>query len=132
MLDSIQAVLQPIIVDYAVWIALGLIGWLMRRLPERFRLDIEARHREALHRALDTAVGLIIDTAQRHPGIAIPDAAITRGLGYIRQSVPQALRRLGPSQEQLEAMLRSKLQARLDALAGRDRLAEALERAGAL
>lgn len=131
MYDHIQAAIQPVLVDYAVWLILGAFAWLMRRLPERFRLDIEARHREALHRALDTAAGLVLDTAQMHPAIAIPDAAITRGLGYVQASVPRALRKLGPSPEMLSDMMRAKLQDRLDAITGRDRLAEALRQAGA-
>lgn len=131
MFDFIQGAVQPIIVDALLWGALAVIAWLMRLMPERWRVEIEEKHRLALHKALDTAVGLVLDTAQRHPGIAIPDAAITRGLGYVRNSVPGAIRKLGPSQQQLEAMLRSKLQTALDEATGRDRLAEALKRAGA-
>lgn len=133
MLDSLQAVLQPILVDYAVWLALLAAGWLMRRLPERMRLDIEARHREALHRALDTGVGLAVEAVKRHPSAApvvVADRAVAEIAGYVHRSVPDALRRLAPSQEQLEQMARAKLQARLDEITGRNRLTEALQRAG--
>lgn len=132
MFDFIQAVIQPIIVDYLLWFLVPIIAWPLRLLPKRWKLEAMIIDQGSLHRALDTATGLVLDIVQRHPGIAIPDAAITRGIGYINGSVPDAIKRLGPSQATLEAMLRSKIQTRLDDLAGRDRLMEALQRAGAV
>lgn len=131
-IDSIQSIIQPILVELLLTMILLAAGWLMRRLPERVRLDIEARHREALHRALDTGVGLVIDTLQKHPAVAVPDRAVSEIAGYVHRSVPDALRRLAPSQAQLEAMARAKLQERVDAILGRDRLTEALQQAGAV
>lgn len=128
MIDMIQNIVQPILVELLLTTILLAASWLMRRLPERMRLDIEARHREALHRALDTGVGLVIDTLQKHPTIAVPDRAVSEIAGYVHQSVPDALRRLAPSQAQLETMARAKLQERVDAILGRDRLTEALNR----
>lgn len=130
MFDFLQSAVQPIIADAIVVLILGAVGWSLRLLPQRWRLDIEARHRAALHSAVDTAVGLILDTVQRQPGIAVPDAVITRGIGYVTESVPDAIKRLGPSQATLEALLRSRLQQALDAATGRDRLTEALREAG--
>lgn len=130
MIDMIQNIVQPILVELLLTTILLATGWLMRRLPERMRLDIEARHREALHRALDTGVGLVIDTLQKHPAVAVPDRAVAEIAGYVHRSVPDALRRLAPSQAQLEKMARAKLQERVDAILGRDRLTEALQRAG--
>lgn len=130
IVDSIQNIVQPVVVELLLTVVLALIAWLMRRLPERWRLDIEARHRDALHRALDTGVGLMIDTMQKHPAIAAPDLAVSTVLSYVERSVPDAIKRLGPTRAQLEDMARAKLQERVDAILGRDRLAEALKRAG--
>ena len=132
IIDSLQNVVQPIVVDYLVFVVLAVIGWLMRRLPERMRIDIEARHREALHSALNTGVGLLIDTAQKHPAVIGPDMAAGAIVDYVRRSVPGAIRKLGPSQAQLEDMARAKLQQQIDGLMGRDRLKDALRDAGAL
>lgn len=131
MIDIIQNIAQPIIVDLLLTLILAIIAWLMRKLPERWRLDIEARHREALHKALDTGIGLAIDTMQKHPTIAAPDMAIGTVLDYVERSVPDALRRLAPSRAHLEDMARAKLKQQVDAIMGRDRLAEALKQAGA-
>lgn len=111
-------------------LVLAIIGWAASFLPARFRLDIQQRHRDALHAALSTGVGLAIDTMQKHPTIAAPDMAIGVVLDYVERSVPEAIRKLGPSRAQLEDMARSKLQQQVDTVLGRDRLAEALRQAG--
>lgn len=130
MIDSIQNIIQPIVVELLLTLILAVLAWFLRLLPERFRVDIEAKHRAALHSALDTGVGLLIDTMQKHPTIAAPDMAIGTVLDYVERSVPDAIRRLGPSRAQLEDMARAKLQQQVDAVLGRDRLAEALRQAG--
>ena len=132
MIDSLQSVLQPVIVDLLMFVILALAGWVMSKLPEKWRVEIEAKHREALHKALDTGIGLLIDTAQKHPAVAGPDMALDTVLDYVERSVPDAIKRLGPSRKQLEDMARAKLQQRVDAVMGRDRLAEALKQAGAV
>ena len=129
-IDSIQSIIQPIIVDLLLMLVLAIIGWAASFLPARFRLDIQQRHRDALHAALSTGVGLAIDTMQKHPTIAAPDMAIGVVLDYVERSVPEAIRKLGPSRAQLEDMARSKLQQQVDTVLGRDRLAEALTNAG--
>lgn len=129
--DTIQSILQPIIVDYAVFLLAGGAAWFFRFLPTKWRLDVEARHRDALHKALNTGVGLALDTIQLHPGVAAADLAASQVVGYVKRSVPDAIKKLGPSQKQLEDMARSKIQEAVDGIAGRDRLAEALKKAGA-
>lgn len=129
-IDSIQSIIQPILVELLLTLILAVLAWFLRLLPERFRVDIEAKHRAALHSAIDTGVGLLIDTMQKHPTIAAPDMAIGTVLDYVERSVPDAIRRLGPSRAQLEDMARAKLQQQVDAVLGRDRLAEALAGAG--
>lgn len=129
-IDSIQSIIQPILVELLLTLIIAVLAWFLRLLPERFRVDIEAKHRAALHSAIDTGVGLLIDTMQKHPTIAAPDMAIGTVLDYVERSVPDAIRRLGPSRAQLEDMARAKLQQQVDAVLGRDRLAEALRGAG--
>ena len=109
MIDIIQNIVQPLLTEYAVLLVLGVVGWVMRRLPARMRLDIEKRHRDALHRAIDTGIGLAFDALQKHPGVAVPDMAVTTILDYVRKSVPDAIKNLGPSQAHLEEMARAKL-----------------------
>lgn len=130
MIDSLQNIIQPLLTEYVGLLILAIIGWFMRLLPAKWRVEIEARHREALHRAIDTGIGLVIDTMQKHPTVAAPDMAIGQIVDYVRNSVPDAIKRLGPSQAQIEKMARAKLQRAIDEAIGRDRLGEALADAG--
>ena len=109
MIDIIQNIVQPLLTEYIGLLILGVITWAMSKLPARLRLDIEQRHRDALHRALDTGIGLVFDSMQRHPAVAVPDMAVTKIIEYVRASVPDAIERLAPSQQHLEAMARAKL-----------------------
>ena len=60
MIDAIQNVLQPLLADYLAWALMGALAWFLRWLPAKWRVEVEARHREALHRALNTGIGLVI------------------------------------------------------------------------
>lgn len=131
MIDTIQAVLAPLVADYIGFLLLAALGFFMRHLPAKWRLEVEQKHRDALHKALETGVNLAIDTLQLHPAVATHDKAIAVVIDYVKGSVPDALKRFTPTQQQLEDMARAKLQAKLDAALGRDRLAEALRDAGA-
>lgn len=131
MIDIIQNITAPIISDYLGYVILGIVGFFLRHLPAKWRLEVEQKHRDALHKALETGVNLAFDTLQMHPAVATHDKAVSVVIDYVRESVPEALKRFSPSQQQLEDMARAKLQAKLDAMLGRDRLAEALKEAGA-
>ena len=126
MLDSIAVVLQPLVTEYLFLLALAGAGWLLRRLPERHRMEIEEKHRQALHKALETGVALALEAAKRHPKAVVLDLAVSEVAGYVHRSVPEALRRLAPSQAHLEQMAKAKLRQHLDKLAGVDRLTDAL------
>ena len=134
MLDTIQATLQPVIVETLATLVLAAIAWLMRKLPEQMRMQIEARHRDALHSALETGVGYAFDALEAalrtNPTVAAGDAAIGTVLDYVQRSVPDAIKRLGPSQAMLQAMARAKINEAL-ARAGLDPLTSALQAAGA-
>ena len=57
MIDAIQNILQPLLADYLAWALMGVLAWFLRWLPAKWRVEVEARHREALHRALNTGIG---------------------------------------------------------------------------
>lgn len=109
MLDIIENIVRPLLTEYIGLLIMGGAAWVLRKLPARLRLDIEQRHRDALHRAIDTGIGLAFDALQKHPGVAVPDMAVTTILDYVRKSVPDAIKNLGPSQAHLEEMARAKL-----------------------
>ncbi len=77
--------------------------WLSRVAKERWGIEVEARHREALHSALFSGVRAAL--ARGLNG----QAAIEAAVAYAARSVPDALAKLGPSSEVLSDLASSKL-----------------------
>lgn len=71
---------------------------------ERWGVEIEARHREALHSAVMS--GLLAALARGLPQGAVIEAAID----HVESSVPDALGKLAPAPGVLRAIVESKLQ----------------------
>lgn len=91
--------LAAVMVDLLLAIILGVIAWIMRRLPERWLPDIAAKHRDALHSALNNGVGLVIDTVQKHLCVLTPDLAMAKTMDHLGQRFPSLSRsssRRGP------------------------------------
>ena len=55
-IDALLAALAPHLVELIAALATAIIGWLAAQAKARWGLEIEARHREALHSALMTGV----------------------------------------------------------------------------
>lgn len=80
------------------------ILWVSVRVAKKTGLDIQAKHREALHSALMTAARLAL--AKQLTAVA----AVELIMGYVRQSVPDALGKLKPSEDVLKSLATSKLE----------------------
>lgn len=88
-------------------VGLGLsavISWAAVRFTKKTGLDIEQRHRDALHTALMTAARLAL--AKQLTGAA----AIELALDYAKRSVPDAIRKLNPPQAVIENLAKAKLE----------------------
>lgn len=81
-----------------------VIGWASTQAARRFGLDIEQRHRDALHSALMTGARLAL--AKQLTAAAAVDLI----LGYVKTSVPGAVGKLNPPQSVLENLAKSKLE----------------------
>ncbi|ABA81249.1 hypothetical protein CESP606_08495 [Cereibacter sphaeroides] len=101
--SDLLTALTPSLLDLAGVALTALIGFATVRFQRWTGIQIEARHREALHSAIMTAARV----------------AVARGLtreiaaefvsSYVRASVPEAMKRLSPSVDTLDALVRSKL-----------------------
>lgn len=98
----------------------GVITWASARARKKWGIDIEEKHRLALHSALMTAARL----ALQH-GLT-GKKAVDMIEEYARQSVPDAMAALKPAPGVLVDLARAKM-----AEAAADRLGEALKHAGA-
>lgn len=103
MEDALRELL-PAITAVAMTIITGLLAWVSAWLNARFKIEIEARHREALHSALETGVVRVIDRLIASPAVSYADANISDALEYAERSVPDAIKALAPTKEQLRDM----------------------------
>lgn len=83
---------------------MAVLGFAANKARQKWGIDIEAKHRDALHEALMTAARLAIGrnlTGQ---------AAISLILDYAKRSVPDALDKLSPPAMVIENLAQSKLE----------------------
>ncbi|EKX55711.1 hypothetical protein D516_3981 [Rhodobacter sp. AKP1] len=101
--SDLLTALMPSILDLAGVALTALIGFATLRFQRWTGIQIEARHREALHSAIMTAARVAVARGLTR------EVATEFVSSYARASVPEALKRLSPSAETLEALVRSKL-----------------------
>lgn len=129
-MQSIITAASPHILELLGVLLTGIIGWAAAAVRKKWGIEIEARYREALHSALLTGAQL----AMKHE--LTGKAAIDVVLGYIKQSVPDAIGSLKPSPNVLTDLAKAKLeqvaQAKVKEVTGAavDALSDALRKAG--
>lgn len=130
-LDTFITAATPGLLEILGLVLTGIIGWAAAAARKKWGIEIEAKHREALHWALFTGAQL----ALKHE--LTGKAAIDLVLRYIKQSVPDAIGNLGASPEVLTDLAKAKLEevaaAKIKGVTDGavDALTEALRRAGA-
>ncbi len=110
MLNDLLQELMPVALSGLSLLLTALIGSAAQTAKQRWGLDIEARHREALHRAMMSGIRAAVD---RGPNEAVEDLACA-AVEHAKASVPDAIRRLRPSDNVLENLARSKLTKAVD------------------
>lgn len=102
-INAILAAAEPYILEALAGILAILIARAAAVARKRWGLDIEARHRDALHTAIMT--GIAVAMGRGLSGPAAIDAAIT----HARASVPDAIRGLAPGAGVLENLAEARL-----------------------
>lgn len=110
MLDLINTMLTPYISEIIGAIVTALIGYVVTLIKAKTGIEIEAKHREALHSALTT--GALLALSRLGIGASKADLA-TAAVDYAKASVPDALAKLSPSADTLTDLALSKVQATL-------------------
>lgn len=103
LLNTLAAALAPHILELMAGALSAMIGWAAMAAKRKWGLDIEARHREALHSALMTGARMALDRALS------PQSAADLAIGYAEASVPGAIRALRPTPEVLVNLARAKV-----------------------
>ncbi|MCG7626154.1 hypothetical protein [Epibacterium sp. Ofav1-8] len=104
MNDILQELLPVALSGLSVLLT-ALIGSAAHTAKRRWGLDIEARHRDALHSALMSGIRAGLE---RGPDEAA-EVLIREAVDHAKASVPDAILRLGPNDHVLQNLARSKL-----------------------
>lgn len=98
------AAVTPLLIDLLALVLMAALTWAAAWGKRKFGIDIEAKHRDALHSALMTGARLAAARQLTGPG------ALQLIMDYVRKSVPDALATLAPSQAVLTDLADAKLQ----------------------
>ena len=101
---DLVAAVTPLLIDLLAIVLMAALTWAAAWGKRKFGIDIEAKHRDALHSALMTGARLAAARQLTGPG------ALQLILDYVRKSVPDALATLAPSQAVLTDLADAKLQ----------------------
>lgn len=103
MTQTILNALAPHLLEILGGLLTLLIGWAAARFSAWSGIQIEARHREALHTALMSGARLALSKG------LTGQTAIDVAVGYAQRSVPDAVARLRPAEMVLETLARTKI-----------------------
>lgn len=101
---SIFAAISPHLIELFSAGVLALVAWLATTVKARWGIEIEARHREALHSAIMSGVRAALGR-----GMA-PNLVMEYAVQYAKGSVPDAIKKLGPSKDVLNLLAQAKIQ----------------------
>lgn len=111
--DSIWIAVQPYIVDVLVAIMTALLGMIYAWVRAKFGIDIEAKHREALHSAVVTGLNLgaaKIGGVLAGRTISVGSPVVAEAMTWVARSVPDALGHFGITDAKLQELVLAKAQ----------------------
>ena len=110
--------------DYAISllaiVITAVVGVVGKRLNDRFKLEIEYRHREVLQEALGQSVLFAVNRARAiykdNPPIKVRNNMVSTAFKYIIRAVPDALKKFGidPNTTEGQKRILEMLETRLD------------------
>lgn len=95
--SDIWAAVMPIVATVATGIVTVAVTFATVLIKRKFSIDIEAKHREALHQALQTGVDLAIarvGARVENMDVQIQNRVVGQAAMYVVKSVPDALKAL--------------------------------------
>ncbi|WP_428925003.1 hypothetical protein [Marinibacterium sp. SX1] len=98
IIDTITAAAAPMLLEIVASIVTALVGWAVLEIKRRTGLEIEEKHRAALEAAIMSGIRALIDRDESTTALDAVEA-------YVRESVPDAIRALKPT----DAVLRQKI-----------------------
>lgn len=103
---------MPFALEILGMIVLALIGIVSVWLKRKLGLDVEHRHRQALHSAIMTGLGVAfskLDNKISTYEVTLNSPAMNEVANYVLRSVPDAVRSFGLTEERIKVMAAGKL-----------------------
>lgn len=108
LLSQLQSEILPLMLQVISAIVGLIIAWAAATAKQRWGIEIEGRHREALHSAIMSGIrGALLAKLPR-------EAVVSDALDYARASVPDALKALKPTDAVLNRIAEAKLKEVMD------------------
>ncbi|MDO6587316.1 hypothetical protein Q4543_17530 [Salipiger sp. 1_MG-2023] len=102
MWTEILDVATPAIVALFGALLTAIINSAAATLKAKTGIEIEARHRDALHAAILSGVNVALSEGLE------PSELLERGVAYAKRSVPDAIQHFAPSDDMLRDMVKAK------------------------
>lgn len=105
-------IISPVIANTIALVLTGLIGWAVTTVQKKYNIEIEESYRTSLHQALMSGVNSAlarIGTQAEPLSPARKIEVIDQAVAYAKKSVPDAIKKLGPSAEVMGNLAASKL-----------------------
>lgn len=103
---------QPMISTALATVVTAAIGWVANMIRLKLNIDIEAKHREALHSAAMTGINAALTKfggSVMNLTISSKNAVIDSAMNWVVHSVPDAVKSLGITPEGVAKLVESKL-----------------------
>lgn len=111
-MPSIFGAWRPYVTELVGVVVAAVVGYALKLLRDRFSIEIEARHREALQTALTNGAGLLIAKAEDAAGalkLDLGNPALAEAVNYVLKGAPDALAYFGLGAHRVREMLIAKV-----------------------
>jgi len=109
--DDFLAPIRPYLNELISVLAIAFVGWLTTWLRSLFKVNLDEKHRNALHAALENGARLAmekLDASLKDKKIDVGSPLVKTGLDYVLKYSPDAINYFGLSPERVREMLLAK------------------------
>jgi len=109
---SLFGTLKPYVVEIIGVLAAALVAWVAKTVKDKFGLDIEKNHRDALQVAIKNAAGLALNKAEAAVNgatITVGNPLLAAGAKYVIEAVPDAIKFFGLTPEKVAEKIEAQI-----------------------
>jgi len=109
---SLFGTLKPYVIEIVGVLAAALVAWVAKTVKDKFGLDIEKNHRDALQTAIKNAAGLALNQAEAAVSdktITVGNPLLAAGAKYVIEAVPDAIKFFGLTPENVAQKIEAQI-----------------------